>query len=1078
MWNQKVRTKHLAVVLFALAGMLGWLPGHASAERPGITARSRAAQAYGKLPLRFEANTGQTGGQVKFLSRGRGYALFLTSSEALLALNKSALRMRFLGANSNAQATGVEELSGTVNYFIGNDPKKWRTNVPTYAKVRYRDVYPGVDLLYYGNQQQLEYDLVLAPGVDPGVARLGLSGASKIRIDQSGDLVLDTSAGVVHLRKPVAYQQTPTGQQSVDVEYALGGDDQVAFNVGRYDHAKPLVIDPVLVYSSFLGGSGSDTGGFAGIAVDSAGSAYVVSSTNSTDYPIANAAQPSFGGGTSDVVVTKFKPDGSGFEYSTFLGGSATDNAAGIAVDSSGNAYVTGQTDSANFPTTTGAFQRIKPSTGFNTAAFVTKLSASGSTLEYSTYLGGSLSDTGTAIAVDSSGRASVTGGVNSKNFPVTFGAPQPAGDYAFGIIGDAFVTTFTADGSSLVFSTYLGGKLLDQGTGIAVDPAGNVYVVGYTTSSDFPLVNALQPVFGGVENAFVAKFNPNTSTLVYSTYLGGSGTDQGLAIAVDSAGSAYVTGYTESTNFPTVKPIQATLDGTVSINIINQGVFVSKLNPAGSALVYSTYLGGGQSVNGHGDIGDGIAIDSTGAAYVTGYSMSGNFPAVNSLQPFINGIGAVYPFVTKLTPDGSALVYSTFLGGGQGFAIAVDTLGNAYATGATIAPNFPITPGAAQTTYTGFRDAYVVKIAAGAESVAAVKSMPNPSVFGEQVTFTATVTPSGVNSNTPTGTVNFEDGQTPIEILSLTNGSASFNTSNLTVGSHNITVSYGGDANFAASTSTVLTQVVDKASTTTTLVGAPNPANLGQTVTLTAAVAPVSPGAGSPTGAVTFKEGAATLGTGTVSSGKATLNISTLSAGSHAIIASYGGDTNFIASTSAGFAQVVIAPAAVILVNESIKATDTPGLMEQAIAVIMVSESITVTDAPALLLPAVINVAESITVADMPALGPVNVTGQVSVTSSGLVYSHLTQTFSGTVTVLNTSGQSIAGPIEIVLTNLTAGVTLANATGTFVGNPYITVLASGSLPVGQPANVAVRFSDPSNALIHFTPVVYFGSLN
>jgi hypothetical protein len=571
MWNQKVRTKHLAVVLLALAGTLGWLPNHASAEPAGSAVRARAAEAYGKLPMRFEANEGQSGGQVKFVSRGREYTLFLTSSDAVFALKNTLLRMRLLGANSEAKATGVEELSGTVNYFIGNDPKKWRTNVSTYGKVEYRNIYPGVDLLYYGNQRQLEYDLVVAPGADPGVARLGISGVSKIRIDQSGDLVLDTSAGVVHLRKPVAYQRTQNGQQSIDVKYELGGDDQVAFDVGSYDHSKQLVIDPVLVYSSFLGGSGSDTGAFAGIAVDSAGSAYVISSTNSTDYPIANAAQPSFGGGTSDVVVTKFKPDGSGFEYSTFLGGSATDNAAGIAVDSSGNAYVTGQTDSSDFPTTTGAFQRNKPSTGFNTAAFVTKLSPSGSALVYSSFLGGSLSDTGTAIAVDSSGRASVTGLVNSKNFPVTFGAPQPTGDYTFGIIGDAFVTTFAADGSSLVFSTYLGGKLLDQGTGIAVDPAGNVYVVGYTTSSDFPTVNALQPVFGGVENAFIAKFNPNTSTLVYSTYLGGSGADQGLAIAVDSAGSAYVTGFTESTNFPTVKPFQAALDGAVSINIINQ---------------------------------------------------------------------------------------------------------------------------------------------------------------------------------------------------------------------------------------------------------------------------------------------------------------------------------------------------------------------------------------------------------------------------------------------------------------------------------------------------------------------------
>ena len=1067
MWNQKVRTKHLAVALLALAGMLGWLPGHAGAERAGITARFRAV--YGRLPLRFEANAGQTGGQVKFLSRGSGYNLFLTSSEAVLALNKNTLRMRLLGANVNAEATGVEKLPGTVNYFIGNDPTKWRTNVPTYGKVEYRNIYPGVDLLYYGNQQQLEYDIVVAPGVDPSVARLGITGASKIQIDRSGDVELQASGGAVHLRKPVAYQQTKNGPQSIDVQYALGGGDQVAFAVGAYDHSKPLIIDPVLFYSTYLGGSGGENaGGLANgnIAVDSAGNAYVTGYTQSTNFPTVTPFQPS-NGGIVNAFVTKVNPEGTAFVYSTYLGGREQDMGGGIAVDSSGNAYVTGQTTSNNFPTTSGAFQFSKQSTGANSAAFVTKLNATGSGLLYSTYLSGSSSDSGAGIAVDSSGRASVTGQANSTNFPTTAGAPQRT---LGGGAPDAFVTTLAADGGSQVFSTYLGGSSIDMGVGIALDPSGNIYIVGTTVSSNFPLVNPLQPASGGGYDAFVAKFNPLTSTLVYSTYLGGSSTDFGYGIAVDSAGSAYVTGLTTSTNFPTEIPYQKNLLGSATTN---QNAFVTKLNPAGSALVYSTYLGA-SFVTGY-----GIAVDSTGAAYVTGITQ-GNFPLVGSLVP---SDLEPNPFITKFNPAGSALVYSTYLGGyGAGSGIALDTSGNAYVTGfvGTAVP-FPITQGAAQPTFggpAGGTNAFVAKVAPGGESVAAVKSSPNPSVFGEEVTFTATVTPFGVSSNTPTGTVVFQDGPTPFEVLSLVNGSASFDTSSLSVGSHNITVIYGGDANFATSTSTILTQVVDKASTTTTLVGAPNPANVGQTVTLTAMVAPVSPGAGSPTGTVTFSEGASTLGTGAVSSGKATVNISTLSAGSHTIIASYGGDPNFIASASAGFAQSVILPAAVILVNESIMVTDTPSLMEQAIAVIMVSESITVTDAPALLLPAVINVAEAITVTDMPAFGPANVSGEVSVTSSGLVYSHLTRTFSGTVTVLNASGHSIAGPIEIVLTNLTAGVTLVNATGTSGGNSYITVLASGSLAAGQSANAAVRFSDPSNALIHFTPVVYSGSLN
>jgi hypothetical protein len=1073
MWNQKVRTKHLAAVLLALAGMLGWLGPHSRKEpmkAPGITARARAAEAYGKLPLRFEANAGQTGGQVKFLSRGSGYTLFLTSSEAVLALKKNTLRMQLLGADANAEATGVEKLPGTVNYFIGNDPKQWRTNVPTYGKVEYRNVYPGVDLVYYGNQQQLEYDLVVAPGVDPRVARLGLGGASRMQLDSGGDLALETSGGTLHFRKPVAYQRTANGKRAVDARYALRRADEITFEIGAYDHSQPLVIDPVLFYSTYLGGSGGENATAlpnGNIAVDSAGNAYVTGYTQSTNFPTVDPFQPS-NGGILNAFVTKVNPEGTAFVYSTYLGGKDQDMGGGIAIDSSGNAYVTGLTTSNNFPTTPGAFQFFKQSTGVNSAAFVTKLNSTGSALLYSTYLSGSSSDSGAGIAVDSSGRASVTGQANSTNFPTTPGAPQPT------LAGapDAFVTTLAADGGSLVFSTYVGGSSTDAGVGIALDPSGNIYITGNTLSSNFPLVNPLQPASGGGYDAFVAKFNPFTSALVYSTYLGGGSTDFGYGIAVDSAGSAYITGLTTSVNFPTASPYQKNLLGNVTTN---QNAFVTKLNPAGSALIYSTYLGA-SFVTGY-----GIAVDSTGAAYVTGITQ-GNFPLVGSLVPSDREPN---PFITKFNPAGSALVYSTYLGGyGAGSGIAIDTSGNAYVTGfvGSVVP-FPTTPGAAQPTSpfgsaAGGTNAFVAKVAPGGASVAALKSSPNPSVFGEEVTFTATVNPAGVSSNTPTGTVVFDDGQTPIEVLSLTNGSASFNTGALSVGSHNITATYGGDANFATSTSSILTQVVDKASTTTTLLGAPNPANVGQTVTLTATVAAVSPGAGSPTGIVTFSEGAATLGTGTVSSGVATLNISTLSAGSHTIIASYGGDTNFIASASAGFAQSVILPAAVILVNESVTVADTPTLMEQAIAVIMVSESITVTDAPVPLLPAVINVTEAITVTDMPALGPVNVSGELSVTSSGLVYSHLTRTFSGTVTVLNTSGQSIAGPIEIVLTNLTAGVTLVNGTGTFVGNPYITVLASGSLPAGQSANVAVRFSDPSNALIHFTPVVYSGSLN
>jgi hypothetical protein len=1070
MWNIKVRITLLTGLLLALAGMPGRRPNHAGAERPRIDARARAGEAYGKLPLSFEANQGQARAEVKFLSHGGGYALFLTASEAVLAMKKGVLRMRLLGSNSSVQATALEKLPGTVNYFIGNDPKKWRTNVPTYGKVEYRNIYPGVDLVYYGNQQQLEYDLVVGPGVDAGVARLGIGGANRIELDHLGDLELRTSAGTVRLRKPVAYQRTANGNRPVEARYARRGADEIAFEIGAYDHTQPLIIDPVLVYSTYLGGSSDDTGSDGpingNIALDSAGNAYVSGYTSSTNFPTQDPFQPS-NGGMFNAFVTKLNPSGTVLVYSTYLGGRSDDLGGGITVDSMGNAYLTGQATSNNFPTTPGAFQTFKQSAGLDTAAFVTELNSTGSMLLYSTYLSGSSSDFGFGIAVDSAGRASVTGQATSTNFPVTPGAPQATRGAEY----NAFVTTLAAGGGSLVFSTYLGGSgsFLDMGVGIALDSSANIYVTGTTGSSNFPLVNPLQPAYGGGFDAFVTKLNPLTSTLVYSTYLGGSKVDSGIGIAVDTTGSAYVTGYTSSTNFPTANPYQSSLLGTAPTN---QNAFVAKLNPAGAALVYSTYLGYNISA------GQGIAVDSTGAAYVTG-NAEANFPLVGSLQSFD---GALNPFVTKFNPAGSALIYSTYLGGyGSGTGIAVDTVGDAYVTGYLLAatPAFPTTPGAAQTTYGGGTDAFVAKITTIVASTTAVISTVNPSVFGQQVIFTATVTPTAVNANTPTGTLVFEDAGTPVWVASLSNGTATFTTSGLTVGNHTITASYGGDTNFSASTSAPLTQTVNKAATTTTVTGSPNPANTGQTVTFTATVTIVAPGAGGPTGSVTFFDGTATLGTGVVNSGVATFNISTLGVGSHTITASYPGDGNFTASTSAAFTETVTLAPVSILVTESIKVTDAPVLLLPVS--ILVTESIKVTDTPVLLLPVSILVTESVTVTDTPnvapqPLGPVNVSSQVSVTSTGFVRSRVTGTFNGTITVKNTSAQSIAGPIQIVLTNLPTVVSLANAIGTTGGNPYITLPGVASLIPGQSAGVNVQFADPLSVLITFKPITYSGS--
>src|SRR5438128_1033575 len=414
-----------------------------STEIPQAT-KPQVLAAYGKLPLSFEANQGQTDPQVKFLSRGRGYTLFLTPTEAVLTLTKAdahakrrisgeatlpepekragtVLRMKLLGANPTPRVTGVEELPGRSNYFVGDDPKKWRANVPTYAKVEYRDVYPGVNLVYYGNQRQLEHDFVVSPGADPKIITLAFEGVDGVAIDGLGDLVLRADGGEVRLRKPFVYQDHDGQRAVIPTRYVLKAERQVAFEVAPYDATKPLIIDPVLVYSTLLGGSNDDRG--FGIAVDAAGNAYVTGGTGSSDFPTtAGAFQTTLGGG-SDAFVTKLDPTGTALVYSTYLGGSSGDFANGIAVDATGSAYVTGTTLSADFPTTPGAAQTTFG--GGLVDAFVTKLNPTGSALVYSTYLGGGGSDQGFGIAVDTSGNAYVTGSAVAMNFPTTPGASQ-----------------------------------------------------------------------------------------------------------------------------------------------------------------------------------------------------------------------------------------------------------------------------------------------------------------------------------------------------------------------------------------------------------------------------------------------------------------------------------------------------------------------------------------------------------------------------------------------------------------------------------------------------------------------------
>ncbi len=488
-------TLTLAITMIAAPGL--------SVERLGSVAETkeaRASEVFGRLPITFEPNRGQVDRHVNFVSRGGGYSLFLTSNGAVLALSQRSvkgtlpsgtdvLRVQLAGAKALLKASGMDELTGKANYFIGSDPSKWRTNVPTFAKVKYSEVYPGVDLIYYGSQKLLEFDFVIAPGADSKMIRLRLRGAAKFKIDDRGALVLQMKNGEVQFERPHVYQEIEGRKKKIiEGRYTLDGNGLVGFEVANYDRTIPLVIDPVLLYSTYLGGSGDDRGN--GIAVDSAGNMYVTGDTTSTNFPTLNALQTSFNGGNYDAFITKINASGSALIYSTYLGGGGFDTGSGIAVDSAGNAYVTGLTGSTNFPT----LNALQPALSNTFSAFVAKISASGSSLTYSTYLGGGAYYRGTGIAADSVGNAYVTGQQQNS--------------------ASAFVLRINPTGSAMLYATNLQGSSgINYGSGIAVDTAGNAYVTGATGSTDFPTANPLQPVLGGgisgVTDAFVAKIVP-----------------------------------------------------------------------------------------------------------------------------------------------------------------------------------------------------------------------------------------------------------------------------------------------------------------------------------------------------------------------------------------------------------------------------------------------------------------------------------------------------------------------------------------------------------------------------------------
>jgi hypothetical protein len=672
--------------------------------------QARVDAPYGQVPMAFELNRGQTDAAVNFLSRGQGYALFLTPGEAVLSWRtpapgqSSVVRMRIAGADLQAHASGVDALPTVSNYFNGGDPAHWHTGIPNYARVRYKGVYPGIDLVYYGNQQQLEYDFVVAPGADPRTIALDFTGVQGVTLNAEGDLVLATADGTLVQHKPIVYQYRDQQHQVIDGHYVIEGS-RVHFAVAAYDHSQPLIIDPTLAYSTYLGGKDFDYGD--SIAVDANGEAYVTGLVFSARFP-GMRGEEFQASGSGDVLVAKLSRNGSQLLYSTYIGGSSQDVAYGIAVDPKGNAYVTGYTRSQDFPITHNTVQpRFVSKTGQN--AFVTRLDLSGS-LTYSTYLGGTGSDTGRGIAVDSSGDAYVTGYTTSADFPTSEHAFQKvlAGQQ------NAFVTKLSPNGGRVEYSTFLGGDDYDFGFGIAVNREGNAYVTGTTWgifNSTFPTTsNAFQTVYAGGGDAFVSKFSTDGSALVYSTLLGGAGNDGGRGIALDTGGNAYVTGFTLSNAFPiTTGALQTTLNGT-------EDAFVTKLSGDGSKLSYSTYLGGSGN-----DATYGIAVGSNGYAYVTGFTLSPDFPTTAGPIQTANGSWRE-PFVTALNATGTQLAYSTYLGGtngDSGYAIAVDSGNNTYVTGYTNSIDFPVTAGAHRTELaTGAtQDVFIAKISSASPS-------------------------------------------------------------------------------------------------------------------------------------------------------------------------------------------------------------------------------------------------------------------------------------------------------------------------------------------------------------------------
>jgi hypothetical protein len=737
--NRRTLVKGLLVAsgLALCAGAFVWryeAPKVASASRDAGAELAAAMETarLERLPLSFAANRGQLDGEVQFASRGAGYGLFLGKERAVFAVAKpgdgrkdrpTTISMRLADANPDAGAHGAEELPGKLNYFTGNNRAHWRTGVETFRQVRYTGVYPGIDMVYYGQEGRLEYDFIVEPGADPGKIELVFEGVRRTELDRSGDLVLHAAEGSLRQRKPVAYQEVGGSRREVASNYAILGESdgsvRVAFELGDYDRRERLVIDPVLIYSTYFGGDGP--GGYAydhgrSIGVDSAGNIYLCGYTFSLAFPTTAGSYDTTqnGGGFADVYgdafVVKLNPEGNTLLYGTYLGGGRGDGAEKIVVDADGYAYVAGRTYGNNYPVTAGSFQPNFNNPIYSTLpdGFVTKLNPNGSSLVYSTYVGGNNEEAIRDLAVDSQGRACVTGYTRSTNFPVT------ANGYTqtIGVDLQAFVASLSPDGSQLYYGSLFGGSEADQGFGVAVDAQDRIYVAGWTYSANLPIKAApASTAHWGSSDGFVASFDPTAVTpddsLVFSARMGGDRDDRAQSVEVDGSGNVYVAGYTFSSNFPTVNAFQP----KPGVKTANRDAFLIKYDSTVSTILYSTYLGATGN-----DAPNDLCVDAYGGAYLVGStSSSAWFPMVSPFQSLYGGgtlDGFIAKFDTRLAGRKS-LAYCSYLGGistDEPFGLVLAPDRTLYAAGTTRSPNFPRVQ-AYSNSMLGEQDAFICRI-------------------------------------------------------------------------------------------------------------------------------------------------------------------------------------------------------------------------------------------------------------------------------------------------------------------------------------------------------------------------------